>query len=713
MNKNRILLKKQNKVLIEKKSDEQVLPLNYVSTVMKNIEVLGYTLGGDVVEVLNTYTVTEASRFYRELIKDLREMYGLDKIADPMYPNFPEQVMEMSEAELYMNAIFHYYGDAIGVRIMPIYEKKERPELTESFKMKVINLGTDQDFHNIFKGLMGSKTSISSSDAALLQEYISTYKSEIQLPDEIPHKEVMSTVFKAVLKDADLKPDVLSKYFKTSTDVLRLAVALSDGDVSLAEVTKFRKMSKKERRFFLELINNISGNITEDMLRYKTRWIRLGEILHPGDYRNRYRRAFKAFNAIRNNHKVITFNGKVEEALAQGDAVKAATLLVKRPGEFARRLDHLIRLSKKADAKKIVQSFKSVSDKVAVPVLLQVREHFAHRNDEKDLRVVFPKGNVGKVQAIENELVNIPQDICDSVVSYCENGIREQFKDKETLGKVYLDEKLKDQIVPFSQRSASEGLRTLVRGSRVEIPEGDTIRFFCHWKDLDSSVNRESAWGGYYDLRVDVDLSAVMYDSDWKYKEHISYTNLKSSKYRSCHSGDITSAPNGAEEYVDLHIPSMLEYGARYVVMNLYSFTGQPFSMMPEAFAGWMIRKEPKKGKILDARTVQDRIDITAETKISIPVVFDLEERKFIWMDLGFNNHQDFASSVENSSKGVALMAKSIAELVKPNLYDLFRLHIEARDGVIVDDIEDADNVFSLYEGITPFDTEVIISEYL
>jgi hypothetical protein len=50
--------------------------------------------------------------------------------------------------------------------------------------------------------------------------------------------------------------------------------------------------------------------------------------------------------------------------------------------------------------------------------------------------------------------------------------------------------------------------------------------------------------------------------------------------------------------------------------------------------------------------------------------------------------------------------------LNKPDLYDLFRMHAEAR-GEFVDNIEDADTVFSIEEGITPFDTDVIVSEYL
>lgn len=51
------------------------------------------------------------------------------------------------------------------------------------------------------------------------------------------------------------------------------------------------------------------------------------------------------------------------------------------------------------------------------------------------------------------------------------------------------------------------------------------------------------------------------------------------------------------------------------------------------------------------------------------------------------------------------LVGKALTNLVKPNLYDLFRLHIEAR-GELVQDIEEAETIFSLNKGITPFDIE-------
>jgi len=203
-----------------------------------------------------------------------------------------------------------------------------------------------------------------------------------------------------------------------------------------------------------------------------------------------------------------------------------------------------------------------------------------------------------------------------------------------------------------------------------------------------------------------------MYDNDWKYKEHISYTNLRSTTYKAAHSGDITSAPNGACEFIDIDIDSFVEYGGRYVVMNVLSFTNQPFTDMPECFAGWMMRQKPKSGEIFDPKTVQDKFDITADTRITIPVILDLVEREVIWADVALKSNPNYHVNVEGNKKGIAIMGKALTSLKKPTLGELFALHVEAR-GERVETVEEADLVISMDGDITPFDAETIMADYL
>ena len=57
-------------------------------------------------------------------------------------------------------------------------------------------------------------------------------------------------------------------------------------------------------------------------------------------------------------------------------------------------------------------------------------------------------------------------------------------------------------------------------------------------------------------------------------------------------------------------------------------------------------------------------------------------------------------------------MGKAMTALRKPDLYDLFMLHAKAR-GESVDHAEQAETIFSVEHGVTPFDIEHIMADYV
>src|SRR5574343_86552 len=716
---NSIFLRRSMKVIISPEAvhdTSSTLNIAYLGSFLKNLESLGYTLSVDAIKALTNVSVDTCSIVYNSIVNQLRTMTGANRSWVPMYRNFPQQVMEASDAELYVTAMMHYIGDLIGLRIMPDHEKKARFPLIGNYNLKVINLGTEAEFRSMMKNLMGAKTSISETDKEDITSVIKHFGNNVidMLPNEVTHKENLAYIASVLLAYTNLTSKITSM-FNSVTDFLRLATAMSNGDVSLATNTKFRNFTRSERKAFMEMINSMN-NVQEDMLRNKGCWIRLSERLHSLEYRYlKYGVAVTAVNALREGDKISTFGGVIETALVSKDIKVAVTKLKRIPGELARRLDHLLRMSKtRTEQNMVVDAFISVTEKVATPVLLQVMSHFNHIYSD-GLRVLLPKGNVANVMALENDLPVISESICLQIVSACENAMRTRFSSLEPMGKVYIDSSMKGMIVPFSQRSASRTLRTIVRGSRIKLEEGkNTARFFLWWHDLDNG-------------RVDVDLSAMMYNSDWNYVDHISYTNLRS-QYDgviACHSGDITSAPEGACEFIDIDLDSVARNGGQYIVMNVISFTGQKFSEMPECFAGWMMRTAPQSGEIFDAKTVQNKIDLTSESRYSIPLVIDVVNREIIWGDLALNKEPRSSAynsphsprsysgrNVENMKGSVTLLGKSITSMKKATIHELMTLHASAR-GTIVDNKEDADIVVSMDGNITPFDIEKIMGEYL
>ena len=695
---NKILLRRKHLVVIEPNNveyEQSKTENALVVSMMKNVQSLGFTFSKELFETLMHCGKDELKNFYTELIPELKALVGADVTYRPMYPNFPEQVAEASDVELFINAIVHYF--TLG-QLMPEYEKNERLPLIDVNKMTVLSIGNSEDLMKILTNLASSKTSISQQDKEDIITIIKATPDYAKyLPDTIPLKENVALIGKLIIEEAPIKSAApIKKYFKTATDVLRLVTAMSDGDISLAAKTKYRSLKRCERRIILDLLANC-GNITEDLYRYQYEWIRVAEILHPFEYKyKKYNGVNKAFNTLRNEKKPLMFGGQVQAAILKKDMRTAATLLKERPGEFARQLDKVLRDSDNANY--ILNCFKDIATSISTPVLLQVRQHFIGRMAEQrtPVRVFFPKGNLARAMSIKNELPAIDATICKNVARICRDALIEQYKEKDFLGNVFVDEDFKHYLVPFSQRSASKAVKTIVRGSKVPVKEdASAVRAFIWWTNMDDSKN-DDYWNNG---RVDIDLSAAIFDENWNYLEHVSYTHLRSAKYKAYHSGDITNGGsvkgNGVAEFLDVDIDSVGKRG-RYVVYQVYNYTSQKFCDLTNCRFGWMEREDVNSGEIFEPTTVAMKMDLTAESTVAIPVIFDCVERKFIWCDLNLampcSNRG--GNNIESNISGVIATCFAMANMNKANLYDLILLNAKAR-GNIVTDRNEADIIFS------------------
>ena len=701
---NQVLLRRKNCINMDEYPcvTEPVLEPIKLMTGLKNIQSLGFTFSNELLNKLYWFNETQFEEFYDDLIPKLKKLKGADVKYHPMYPNFPQQVIEMDEVELYVNAFIHYLSDG---ELLPEYEKDERLPLLNDSKLIVIGVANLQTYIEIIANLVASKTSLSEQDkndiSTAIKNYPMLFKNNC-LPKDIPLKENVAFVCKELLNFPLLAEQCIQQYFHTATDVLRLITAWSDGDISLSTNTPYRSLKRKERRLVMDLLSNFGHTvIIEDMFRYKNKWLRVGERLHPFEYKQeKYDYVNMAFNILRNEHKPLLFNGKVELYIQDNKIKEAVELLKTRPSELARKLDKLIRESKDiTDKLNVCCAFGEVANKVSTNVLLQVRQHFINRLsydatsptlDKKDtppIRVFFPKGATSKVYGISNNLPIIPDICCKCVIELCDKALNELYAQREPLGKVYIDKELKNYLVPFSQRSASKATKQVVRGSKLPIKQNSNIiRGFIWWTNDGHS-------------RVDIDLSAAIYDEDWNYIEHISYTNLRSARYKACHSGDITNGGNvdgeGVAEFIDIEIDNVAQTTGRYIVFQVNSFTRQKFSTLPNCRFGWMERQCVDSGEIFEPSTVEMKIDLTSNSTVAIPVIFDCIERKFIWCDMAHHiQYNSYTNNLESNFNAVTSISYSLCNVNKTSIYDLVYFNAKAR-GEIVENKNDANIIFS------------------
>ena len=673
-----------------------------VASLDADLRRLGYALDNTLALALMSADTTEVESIRDSLIRLAKQEKGVRNYR-PMYPNFPRQVMEASDAELYLNAIFHYFGDAVGLRILPHYDEKARPALDfDKDKVVVLRLVSDDEVQRAIHALMNSASAFSKSDIGDIQsldtaEFLAAYDSM----GSIRNKENAAVLAAYVIwfKGRPKAP-------QTATDVLRTAVALHGGDVSLSEPTNF-KFSRPDRRALVRMLERVSpSSITEDMMRHQQAWKRLGECLHPAEFTSN-RAVLNAFATVRGDRKFESFNSQVEACLREKDVIGALALLEQRPGELVRRVDHLLRLDVRY-IDDVIAALDKHAHKASPSVLIQASSAIKVRDRQN--RVFFPKGSVTKLKVKKNDLSRLGRPTVTKVVMSLNKALQHSLADRPSLGKVYVDPELMNYTVPFGLRNANKAISTVGRGSRISLSDDtNVVRMFIWWKDTSSPKDSYSYYGGG---RVDIDLSAVMLDEGFGHVGSVWYGNLRSEGI--VHSGDITSAPNGASEFIDVDIERVRARNphARYIAMTLNSYTGQPFVELPECFAGVMERRDMGSGEIYDPRTVTNRFDVTAGSRYACPFIFDLVERKMIWVDMSRPVDAVASNVVTSERTNMTLVEALVSERGSANLYDLFAANGYAR-GTLVENRADADIVFAVDGDVKPTDIDTILDEYV
>lgn len=696
MSYNAIMIRRRGAIITDvdpRQSGDVSKNFSLVASFDANLRKLGYALSGNLAADLLQRPTSAITRIADDVIAAVKEIKGVRNYR-PMYPNFPQQVMDANLSELHLNAIMHYFGIAIGYDIRPEYDKLARAELDfDESKYTFLKVTTLTEFHKVMIQVAQQKSAYSETDKADLLT-LSDTSFLITGFDKFDNRENKAWMAAQLYTRYGHIGDIV---FDTATDVLRFAVALSDGDVSLASGTKFKSFKRSERKMLMSILEKIVdskglAHVTEDMVRHPGMWKRLGERIHPGEFHSS---AADAFLAVRNG-TARSFNSYVEENLDNARMVKG--LLMERPGEFVRRLDAVLSRCSYDEANEVLDALAVVAHEASVTVLIQAINAFETRH--RKIRTFIPKGKVAKLKAVKNERPGLIGFSTSTATNVLIAALQRKLSGLESMGKVYIDPDLVDITIPFGMRSASKQLATLGRGSRIKIDDDtNVLRFFIWWKNNDS--------------RVDIDLSAVALDANYRSMFDLTYYNLRENG--AVHSGDITNAPDGASEFIDITIDTLRRQGVRYVAMNVHSYSGQDLADLPECFAGFMSRTEPQSGEVYDPRTVTSRVDLAASSRANVPYIFDLEERKAIWVDLSVGVRA-LGANVANSKDAMVSLMEAVVEMQPPSLYELLRHHSYGR-GVRADR-DDADIIFQLERSDDPrvvsaYDTETILSEYL
>lgn len=696
---------------------EQCVAKEDVATANLILAAYGVTMSQELMESCFKAS-TQSFHIFFAVLKELVgfETKAMDR-GKTVWADYPYSVMSAPATILYIANLFHFLS---GGKWQPDYNiKTVAPALDMEHMqaLKVIPLSGNgmEGAAALVKELFSNAVPFTPDDTDSVKDLMSSQEFKAMIADkctdlEIPVKENLALYASCMLDfyGEDFLNQKFADGFKTAKDVLRFAVACSNGDISLYANTKFRNFTRKERKLFLSMIENTSS-IEENMASNVEQWKRLGERLHPGEFAKMYPKTAMAFSKIRSGEHIETYNTVLERLLkAPINVDNLSKHLLLRPGLFARYLDVCIRNCRdESEVGKIAFRFISVAKSVSPRVLLQLVNHFRNRNNPLNISVARQKGV--KTRNVEREVPVIDQAYCNRLAQDIANELWQVLRKQndESLS-VYMDPALHcDKIIfPDNVRQLSMGARVVACGSRFSMPKENTIRAFLYWKGNDSG-----RFSG-----IDLDLSIGFLDASMENMlATVSYYNPKDDSVCGFHSGDRrSSGSDGAVEYIDFDVSAAKAAGARYAVMFVNSFSGQLFSSLDNVFCGVMARNGT--GEVFDPRTVTDRFALTSNSRDSIPVFIDLVVGDIVVVDraVGAGAHTNIscnATMIRSICKYVAaLKSLSIAEMVQFR-YPAITNTWQNADVIISDD---PDKYLSEKKEETkilnPFDTQGLVS---
>ena len=711
---NSIALRHFNGIYIAKNTDNNInetLSIEELATLIKKFEGYGYIFSKELAIAISKEERNVIIDKLKAVIKVIED-FKSDKNYTVFYKNFPDEVINMNEIDLYINQILHYW-----IGYLPSNNEniiKEDVEPSKLVKARELNLIDDEMIEKLFVDLLSSNVTLSEQyldDVCVLTNNKSIKELEKYM-ECIQMKETLTTVSSYILK----KEGVLIGNFKTATDILRLIAKISADELNNKHI-HFAYFSRTELSQLMTKLENLQ-NPMPDIKRYSKPWHTFFKLYAKKINFNKYPKVRNAVDMLFGDISYMTERGKINEKIKRlpimseeelDNFVKEYTVFY---GDYIRGILSLLNKAKENQYEKLLLGLENCVTKVNTRILFQLYDRVINlqEKDKTVPRLVNSKGKWRKLR----ESISLSDELLNRVLQIVEDGIKTQLKEKENLGKVYIDKSYKDIMLTTSEKDSNVSLRPMTRGSRIAFnPNAEVLRFFVAWKNLDEKTLKELT--PMYS-RVDVDLSALSFDKDFKFKRVVAYYNQKEMGF--AFSGDITDAPEGALEYIDiLDLEKLKKKGDRYILMQIRSYNGYTFEEINSVYAGVMelTSNEAKEKKNMYSTAITQGFQIMSPQITTNTILVDLVKFEYVWLDMNMANYKVDTFQNSLTYEEIPYLNDLLKYFMKKQyvtMYDLLKLNADVR-GMLVENKKEADIIFEKVDNKNNLALADILSNYL
>lgn len=350
-------------------------------TVNENLQSLGYTLKPE--ELLKLSVSPSLYAFY----EDVKKLVP-DVLAEPMYPGFPQQVMEMSEAEFRMHQMMHYFSTyglelLFGAEVkrgwLPDSRSRKRHKVdTRLIDASVVELVPEAEAPiAALKAILNRRERLTNPELELVAEAAPLCAPEQLQGLNVRFKENIELLFPLLMEmeDREIARCTLRCICAHTGDVFRCAAQWL-GKRKYHLVTGEKKL----------LVKLLESYAVQDFRRNLMQSIQIRErnlnVLKHLDY-NRFSRSPEHLEAVRalRNGELLSWHG-ISEQLLKDRTPEALTHLAERPGYMIRMLNRLLSLGYQPKA--ILNALEPRSGAVSAHLLIRVIRTLSARKDDLD-----------------------------------------------------------------------------------------------------------------------------------------------------------------------------------------------------------------------------------------------------------------------------------------------------------------------------------------
>ena len=680
--------------VLSEKTTETLTDKSMIEAITLNAELqnIGYTLSAeDVVKLAycDKSSIREILDYHKE------QTHGYE----PMYPDFPKQIMDIDEATFRFHQMVHYFStygmeNLFGVECkngwMPDVEKTDKvKEDTTLMDLKVLELHSEKDLIEKLNKTLSKKERFSYIERDLMREYFDeldfannpiTFKENIVAL--IPQNG--SDIKQYLLKTCSHPGDVLD-----TLDLFKQQLSQST-PLRSRKHNKPMKLSTSVKRGFVRVLESFTNenSLKENLSKNRERNIYLLNSISYGSLANKNEILYKTVNQLKNK-QIKSWKSEVENKFLtlrelqkdNGDYILNSIkiqksvndlllLLRERPGEYLRAAGRLYRELPESNRKTIKNDLIGFAKngEFKMQTLLSNAtffgqsyeenknnntQHFRYSNDRVNNKKT---GNVNRKKEEWDFLYDLSKDLVKTQMKIMTTSLENK--------KVYIDEQNYDfnnTLVNTNEKAKENGF--LSSGIAFKIPENThTLRFFVFWDDRQK--------------RVDLDLHSFYVNKEG-IRRHIGWN----SNFRDdgiYHSGDVTTS-NKSAEYIDIDLN---ENNVLYASTTVNCFNERNFTQIKTAYCGALaVDKIEKDTKLYNPKNCFLSYDLTK-----------IESPETSLMDIFPNeNFMRVASRMDNTN-----INRQKILTTSYNLNEYLKDFCETHNVEIVDDIHRADTVISL-----------------